>query len=194
MDSPLNCAQAIAQLQNRTVATNSWRRLNRFTSSAPLVGMLRDNSGTVRIRDLYPSFACARQLQFFMETVGSGTKLRGVLRLRTSLFMYEVFCVAGMLVLQLSMIYLLISGGGPLTPRGLSQILQQFMLLPFCWLYVRTVLWLSRKKETRMLNIVREALQQVPITPSSQNPAPRQISPPTPTEIFFHPRRPRHIP
>lgn len=104
MDSPLNCAQAIAQLQNRTVVTNSWRRLNRFTSSAPLVGMLRDNSGTVRIRDLYPSFACARQLQFFMETVGSGTKLRGVLRLRTSLFMYEVFCVAGMLVLQLSMI------------------------------------------------------------------------------------------
>jgi hypothetical protein len=89
------------------------------------------------------------------------------LQLRPLLVGYEVFGLLGMLFLQGLMIYGVVRFGR-ISLRGLIQIVQGFGLIPFCWLYLRVVIWFTRKKEARMLEIVAGAARgSVAVAPTT---------------------------
>jgi hypothetical protein len=166
ISSSMSQYEILAALKSETVLRTNWRRLNRYTSRCPLVGEFSDSGGTVRTRDFYPSLATARQLKFELRAEDSSTKLIGVLQLRSLLVLYEAFCLVGMLFLQAVMIYGLWKYGRS-NARAWLQVLQEFGLVPFCWLYVRMRIWLSRKREARLLALVGRLIKAEPFTLAS---------------------------
>lgn len=185
MSSVMSVPEVLARLRSITGDAYSWRRLNRLTSDAPLVGQLSEHGGEVVLRAFYPSIAVGRELSFRFEQALGGTRLVGVLRLRTSLLMYQVCGWIAMFALQGWMIYLWLKGGYPWSWRGAGQILQEFGLIPFIWGYIWLGLWWTKKKEARMLALVQAALVPLPPTPI---PPARVAEISTPTEVFIRPR------
>lgn len=153
------------------------RQLNPFASFPPFRGRIWNSGGLIPY-----SVRPFRNLSFILSETSSGTRLDGTLELRARRYAIIVPAVYVCFVL-----FGAITGSIPF--NGLPQlILGSVRIFLFVRLNLMVSTWFSRRGEAKFLEWVDRAIQPAKI-PSPSAPASQSASAPTPTEVFFQPRR-----
>jgi len=191
IESPLSADEAMSNLRAIVLPLTSWRRISRLASRLPLVGAVSESEGKLLPRDFWPSRASGRYLRFSIEPSISGSRLVGVLIARPFLRIFVLTYWLGCILSVCYEIVRLFMGLDP-APSVPGHMWLDFLGPVFGFLmflaYYHWVLWQGRKREAALLLILDKALNP-PKTPSPSAPHVRQVSPPTPTEVFFPPRK-----
>ncbi len=144
----------MAHLTEKVEPFSFWNILRFFRAKRPLVGALTGAEGLVRVRDIPFSASSLRALSFRVEDVEGRSSLRGVLRLRLSLLLYEVLAVLAFMCFdQLSTIYWALATRHPLSLALIGNLLRPFLFIPFLWCYIRFGLWIGRKREAELIEV-----------------------------------------
>lgn len=186
VESFLTPTEAIARIIELCQGRRGWRRFLPFGFSDYLVGRVTDLHGAIRTAGARTDLG-VRTLWFQIEPSNEGSRLQGKFQIHGGLWFYEVFCLVMALFLEISQIYWLIRATSPQWTQVAWGLLSPFLVIPFLWCYVRVGLWFGRKREAKLISLVTKALTDIRI-PSPSDPHVRQVSPPTPTEVFIRPR------